>query len=363
MKKIILFLPILSFCLFLSASPNKSDKVYVASFAYPDPDLEYLGHEVAIDFQTILLTCKKRFKVYERRYYTSWLAEDKSPQDELKQEISPENIDYLVFGAIVYDKAENRYVIEYGFEEVNTSKILIVDNVVCDSKADLLDASTRLTQISYRIIDEFALCSKEAKPKKEKTKKPKQDTHGKVVIKERVNYKYRDRDKDGIPDLIDMEKNSPIGAIVNARGVMISKEVKEKMTKKTAPTRNDTNDEEMDEEVASILAEMVPALPTISFTFNTNRVEEESYAQLHHVAMVMRMYPAVKIVVIGNTSDTNNTMAYNRALNTIEYLINNYDILPKRFALRYKKLEEEKSHTVKIEVMTKRIGSMKDPDQ
>ena len=102
-------------------------------------------------------------------------------------------------------------------------------------------------------------------------------------------------------------------------------------------------------------------MPTISFLSNTNRVEEENYTQLHQIAKVMEMYPAIKLVVTGNTKNTSNALAYQRAYNTITYLIDHYNIPQKRLILAYGKLENEPIHTVSFDVTLKE--NLKDMDE
>ncbi len=81
-------------------------------------------------------------------------------------------------------------------------------------------------------------------------------------------------------------------------------------------------------------------LPMIHFDLDKCYLKNESKAQLHHVARVMKDHPEVRILVIGHTDRLNNNaynqvLSYNRARTSVEYLVNVYGISRDRLVIQY----------------------------
>ena len=64
----------------------------------------------------------------------------------------------MVFGEIFYDGLKNCYTIEYGFEEVNSGSVLLLDHLVFKTLEDLQNHEKRYAAITERLIVEFDLC-------------------------------------------------------------------------------------------------------------------------------------------------------------------------------------------------------------
>ncbi len=311
-------------------------RVYVANFDSEDTDYQTIAREIADDFQLVLQTCNKRFKVLDRSLYISWIEEAKNKNvSEDKQLLQSQDLDYLVFGEVYYNKFTSNYTIEYGFEEVNTGYILM-DNLIFTFKGDFENRARRYDLIFKRITEEFELCEHE----KIKTQKVA------VEIRKSIKHEFRDTDGDGIPNLIDEEDNTPPHALVNSRGVAYTKE---ELDLKLVETAEAEKQDEMDK----MLQQMMPEMPSVMFSINSNKIEEENYTALHQIAKVMEMYPAIRVVITGNTKGNSELLAYQRSYNTITYLMKNYDIPQKRLILAYRNLENDKDNTVAFDVTTK----------
>jgi outer membrane protein OmpA-like peptidoglycan-associated protein len=328
-------------------------RVYVTTFQAKEKNFESEAVGIADDFQYVFQSCNDRFQVLDRNFYTSWVEEAKvKTVDENKALLNFQDVDYIVFGEVVYNGLLKIYSIEYGFEEVNTGQILFLDKLAFNSLNELKDADYRYEKISNRITKEFDLCKNDAKKTKQKM----------VQIKSSVQHQLRDKDKDGVPDLIDEEPETPANALVNSKGIAYTAAELEAAKNSSERTETLADSTAKEDEMTALLKQMMPSLPTISFLINVNRVEEEAYTQLHQIAKTMEMYPAMRIIVTGNTKDISKVLAYQRAYNTITYLMDNYNIPQKRLILEYKLVEEENNNTVCFDVtMNEERSDMKEP--
>lgn len=338
----------------LAANATETWRVYVTTFSSESIDYEAVVAEISDDFQLVLESCNKRFQVLDRKRYVSWVEEANSDEiEESKILLNLQDLEYLVFGEVFYNGSKKCYTVEYGFEEVNTGSVLFIDNLVFKTIEDLENHEKRYAAISRRLTLEFDLCQTDEKKSKETM----------IEIKASVKHQLRDIDGDGVPDLIDEEEDTPKGALVNSKGIAYTKEELdfEQIKVKSAPMDSAEIGNQKDNEMEKLLRQMMPEMPTISFFPGTNRVEEENYTQLHQVAKVMEMYPAIKLIVIGNTTNVPQILAYQRAYNTITYLIDHYGILQKRLVITYDDLRDEKEHTVAFDVTLKE--HMEDMDE
>lgn len=330
-------------------------RVYVTTFQAKDANFETDAASISNDFQYVFQSCNERFQVLDRSNYTSWVEETKTASiDETKALLNFQDVDYIVFGEVVYNGILNIYSIEYGFEEVNTGQILFLDKLAFNSIGELKDKEFRYKKISNRITKEFELCQNDSKKTKQKM----------VQIKSSVQHQLRDTDKDGVPDIIDEEAETPVNALVNSKGVAYTAAELEKAKKSSERTEKTDSITAKEDEMTALLKQMMPTLPTISFLMNVNRVEEETYTQLHQIAKIMEMYPAMRIIVTGNTKGISGVLAYQRAYNTITYLMDNYDLPQKRLILEYKLVETENNNTVCFDVtMNEERGDMQEPSK
>jgi outer membrane protein OmpA-like peptidoglycan-associated protein len=350
-----ILLTILFSSTFFAANATETWRVYVTTFTTKNEDFKAVSKEISDDFQIVLETCNERFQVMDRREYVSWVEESSADVvSNSKILLQLQDLEYLVFGEVFYNGLKNCYTIEYGFEEVNTGSVLFVDNLVFKTLEELQNHEKRYAAIAKRLTLEFDLCQVDEKKSKAKM----------VEIKSSLKHQLRDVDGDSVPDLIDEEPNTPKGSLVNSKGVAYTKDEldMEAISAKPAPTDSAEIVNQKNNEMEKMLRQMMPEMPTILFMSNTNRVEEENYTQLHQVAKVMEMYPAIKLIVTGNTENTTNTLAYQRAYNTITYLIDHYDIPQKRLILAYGKSESKDNHTVSFEVTLKEdLKDMNEP--
>lgn len=345
---------LLLLCCNVTSQANDGDdiwRVYVTTFISKNADFTAVSSEVSEDFQIVLANCNKRFQVLDREYYISWVEEaNNETADESKILLQLQDVDYLVFGEVVYSELKQKYSIEYAFEEVNTGKILFIDNLVFDNIEALENREERYKLISKRLTKECDLCQSEARAVKSKM----------VDIKTAVKHELRDFDNDGVPDLIDEEKDTPEGALVNSRGRAYTEEELE--LKENSATAEKTEEEKKQDEVEALLIQMMPDMPSIPFLQYSNRVEEEALTQLHQVAKVMEMYPAIRVIVKGNTIEASEALAYQRSYNTITYLMKHYGIPQKRLILAYGESEEDAAHSVMFDVTLKEnVADMDEP--
>jgi outer membrane protein OmpA-like peptidoglycan-associated protein len=78
----------------------------------------------------------------------------------------------------------------------------------------------------------------------------------------------------------------------------------------------------------------------VHFDLDKYFIKPEFYGQLHHVATVMKMHPNVKVVAEGyadnrNPDDYNKVLSYNRANETVNYLVSRYGLPRDRFIVQY----------------------------
>ncbi|MFK7946076.1 MAG: hypothetical protein AB8G11_00685 [Saprospiraceae bacterium] len=345
---------VLLLCCNVVVQADKGDDVwraYVTTFMSQNADFTAIASEVSEDFQIVLSNCNKRFQILDRDYYISWVEEANNETiDESKILLQLQDVDYLIFGEIVYNKLKQKYTIEYAFEEVNTGHILFIDHLVFDNIEALEDREKRYDLITKRLMKECELCQSNARVVKSNM----------VDIKTSVKHELLDNDNDGVPDLIDEEKDTPEGALVNSRGRAYTK-VELDINTKNKP-KEKTEEEEKQDEMDALLIQMMPDMPSIPFLQHSNRIEEEALTQLHQIAKVMEMYPAIRVIVKGNTIETSQMMAYQRSYNTITYLMKHYDIPQKRLILAYGESKEDTAHAVMFDVTLKEnVADMNEP--
>lgn len=193
---------------------------------------------------------------------------------------------------------------------------------------------------------------------------------------------FKDTDKDGVPDALDEEKDTPPDTEVDSKGrsldsdgdgVVNSKD-KEPYSPPGYPTDKDG--------VAAVPKPLYPEdvnvipgdpatgkhptlvigdetydplagkeglgdggmkdwyLPMVHFDLDKYYLRPESYAQLQHVASVMKAYPKLKVVAYGHTDtraphEYNDMLSYNRTMTCVDHLVNKYGIDRSRFIVQY----------------------------
>lgn len=179
-------------------------------------------------------------------------------------------------------------------------------------------------------------------------------------LKQRPVLDLTDTDGDGVIDMIDQEKNSPSGSLVDTKGVALDSDhdgVPDHLDKEPfsppgfnvdgAGIANMEKEKILTEDdVVNLINSRIGNiktdwfLPMIHFDLDKYYIKPEFYGQLHHVATVMKSHPELKIVASGHTdvrqaTDYNKVLAYKRADAAINYLVGKYGIPRERFLLQF----------------------------
>ena len=181
-------------------------------------------------------------------------------------------------------------------------------------------------------------------------------------LKRRPVFDLTDSDGDGVIDLLDVEPNTPEGAIVDVKGRMIDSDgdgIPDHLDKEPFSPRGFEVDADgvakvpkymTEEQVRSIVNEVVNDkidnirmewyLPTIHFDLDKHFIKPEYYTELHQIAQVMKTHPQIKVVVSGHTDNRgsdeyNQILSYNRSEASVQYLVNRYNIPRERFLIQY----------------------------
>jgi len=147
-----------------------------------------------------------------------------------------------------------------------------------------------------------------------------------------VRGRTLDSDGDGIPDYLDKEPFSPPGFEVDADGRAL---VPKYMTEEQVRT---LVNEVVNNKLESVKTEWF--LPTIHFDLDKYFIKPEYYTQLHQIAQVMKLHPAIKVTVVGHTDvrgskEYNDMLSYNRSNAAIQYMVDRYNIPRDRFILQF----------------------------
>lgn len=182
-------------------------------------------------------------------------------------------------------------------------------------------------------------------------------------LKKRPVLDLTDSDGDGIIDMLDIEPNTPPGAIVDVRGKTLDSDgdgIPDYLDKEpfSPPGFGYTEDgvakvpvymteekvlEIVNDKVSNIKMEWW--LPTVHFDYDKYVVKPEFYGALQQIAQVMQTHPNVKVVAQGHAdvrgkTDYNNVLSYNRANAAVDYLVARYGIPKDRFIMQYSGDEE-----------------------
>jgi OmpA-OmpF porin, OOP family len=192
---------------------------------------------------------------------------------------------------------------------------------------------------------------------------------------------FRDTDDDGVPDALDQEKDTPPDTEVDSKGRsldsdsdgVINSNDKEPFSPPGYPVDEDgvaqvprpihpedvrviPGDPATGKQPTLIIGEETydPLgagqsgggtlrdwyLPMVHFDLDKYYLRPESYAQLQHVASVMKGYPDIKVVVHGHTdirssNEYNDMLSFNRSMTCIDFMVNKHGIDRSRFILKY----------------------------
>ncbi len=181
-------------------------------------------------------------------------------------------------------------------------------------------------------------------------------------LKQRPKLDLTDTDGDGVIDMLDQEINSPEGCAVDTRGIALDSDGdgvidcrdQERFSPSGYPvdavgiaqipegpkylTEDDVNDI-VNNKIGGIKTRDW-WLPMIHFDLDKYYIKPEFYAQLYHVARVMKENPSLRIVAKGHTdvrnpNDYNRVLSFNRAAAAIDYLVQEHGIERSRLILQY----------------------------
>lgn len=185
-----------------------------------------------------------------------------------------------------------------------------------------------------------------------------------TALEARPIYDPTDTDADGIIDAIDEEDNSPAGARVDTKGVSLDSDgdkVLDYQDKEpysppgyrvdamgVAQVPKPISEADVNRIVdAKIAAIKFPEpkggdwfLPMVTFNDNRYDLRYSEYEKLYQVATVLKLNPALKVVVIGaadkrGSEQYNNVLSYNRAKAAIDFLVAQHGIARERLILNW----------------------------
>lgn len=177
-------------------------------------------------------------------------------------------------------------------------------------------------------------------------------------LKQRPVLDLTDSDGDGVIDMLDQENNSPLGAIVDTRGITVDSDgdgIADHLDKEPYSQPGYAVDkdgvanvpccmtkEDIDAAIDARSAEWSKSdcgkwfLPMVHFDAGRSKIKPEFYGHLHHVSEVMNMCPDICITVQGVTDGGNSdALAYDRASVVADYLVSQYGIDRNRIKVMY----------------------------
>ncbi len=200
-------------------------------------------------------------------------------------------------------------------------------------------------------------------------------------LKNRPEVELEDKDKDGVIDALDQEKNTPAGAIVDTKGRTLDSDrdgVPDHLDREPyyTPREGEEIDENgvvvnpaygpgggvteervrelIDEALNSYGTDGVPGaggsvgewfLPMIHFNTDSYTVKYSDYGNLASIGRLLKSNPNLRLVVSGFTDSSgpetyNKQLSYLRAEAVIQHLVNNHGISRGRLVLQYKGQDE-----------------------
>ncbi|MEM9886692.1 MAG: OmpA family protein [Bacteroidota bacterium] len=213
------------------------------------------------------------------------------------------------------------------------------------------------------------------------------------TVKKRQEVGPEDNDEDGVPDYLDLEPKTPIGAIVDTRGVTLDSDQDgipdhldeeryspanyEYDEKGVAIRPKYVTEEELDKRFLEQRKMMQSFFPNIHFRTNQFELRESELKKLDYVANVLKLDPDIRLMVTGYTDQQgseqqNNELSYQRANAVIQHFLNAHNIARDRLVLNWKGekdgivMDEEESYMnrrVEFELATPQAKDMEPPNK
>ncbi len=179
-------------------------------------------------------------------------------------------------------------------------------------------------------------------------------------VKARPILDLTDTDGDGVIDMLDQEINSPEGAPVDTRGVVLDSDndgvADYQDSEPYSPPGYDIDtrgvaqipepDVLTEDEINDVINQKISSirtnwfLPMIHFDLDKYYIKPEFYGQLHHIATVLEQHPNISVIVKGftdirNPNDYNTVLSYRRARAAVDYLTSRYNVPRNRLIIQY----------------------------
>lgn len=304
---------------------NKKD-LYIIDFHNAKEYNSILGKNVANEFENSLQLCKGKYRIIPRMKYQRQLEE--KTFESTKRFLEKEGIDYVVYGDIFHDDNSKHFTIEYIFEEVSTGSIILIETINFDHISKLVNASNRKEAIIEKLKNDEELCKRFS----EKPSKPTIIDEDAVAMTP-SNSMEEDDDGDGVPNALDKELDTPIGADVNERGQEVFSQPK-------GPIQAKSQSPWQKKEEEAILKN-IPDFPEIVFKNGKSELDDDIYMKLDQMARIMKNYPNVVVKIEGINPDSER-LTSERSKTIKDFLVKNYKIPVDRFFTKGKTLKHEK---------------------
>lgn len=292
-------------------------RLFVMNFTVNGEVATKMGQNVAGIIEQGLRCCGCRYAVVQR----FGVLHASQPGPALAQELAAKEVDYLLQGDI-HDLGDGAlYQVDYRIEERSTLSTVAVGSFKAHRDA-LLDMPSCETALGARMSLDDGLCRQKvisdrplvAQRRVVDKAKPLQDSGVKVEIGAEL---AGDEDADGVINALDLEPNTPEGAMVDRSGRAIDPSAFVYLKK-----------------VKEELKDNLPTLPWIAFEEGATTVPVDAQAALAQVATWMRHYPSM-IVSIEGRDPADMVKAYDRAKAIRRLLLEHHEVEAQRLRLRY----------------------------
>jgi len=324
------FTLIMSFFLTVAIFAQQKKDLYIIDFHNAKEYNSILGKNVANEFENSLQLCKGKYRIIPRMKYQRQLEE--KTFEYTKRFLEKEGIDYVVYGDIFHDDNSKHFTIEYIFEEVSTGSIILIETINFDHISKLVNASNRKEAIIDKLKNDEELCKRFS----ERPIKPTIIDED-AVARTPLNSMEQDDDNDGVPNVLDKEPNTPIGATVNERGEEQLSQAKGGSSI-SIQAKSQTPWQKKEEEA---ILKNIPDLPEIAFNDGESELNDGIYMKLDQMAQIMKSYPNIVVKMEGK-DPSDETLTFERSKKIKDFLMKHYRIEEDKFFTKGQALREDK---------------------